>query len=158
MHILNRATAAQFINHIVNEFKKFNGKLAHGNFSFLPKIDELSLDPITRGTPFIFFDKRTPVYAVAHVAGVKAMQLDHDGLSQRRDSHRLLYLGSDITHPEFQRAKRRVRTNIPPDFLAAINAVELHQQIKKVLVCAPGFKLLRYARSRETAKNGRAER
>src|SRR5712692_2520325 len=50
-----------------------------------------------------------------------------------------------------------MRANVPPDFLAAVDAVELDEEVEEIFVGAPGFELLRNASAREAAKDGGAE-
>src|ERR1700682_5514124 len=86
------------------------------------------------------------------------MQLDHDGLRERGDGYGLFDLGGDIAHAKFQRAERRMRTHVPPDFLAAVDAVQLDQQVQKILVRAPGFELFWNTGAREAPKDRSAIR
>ena len=51
-----------------------------------------------------------------------------------------------------------MRTDVPPDFLAVVDAVQFHEQIHEIFVGAPGFELLRDAGARETTEDGGAER
>jgi len=42
----------------------------------------------------------------------------------------LLRLGGDIAHAELERAERRMRAHVPPDFFfAAVDAVELDEKV-----------------------------
>src|SRR5258707_8747617 len=85
------------------------------------------------------------------------MQLDDEGLGERGDGHSFFDFGGDIAHAELERAERRMRAHVPPDFFAAVDAVELNEEAEKIFVGAPGFELLGNAGARETAKDGSAE-
>src|SRR6266851_3055209 len=84
---------------------------------------------VTRGTPLVFLDEGAAVNAEAHVAGVKAVQFNDDGLCERGDGNGFFDAGGDIAHAEFEGAKRGMRADVPPDFLAAVDAVELDEKV-----------------------------
>src|SRR5216684_1270972 len=157
VHVLDGAAAAEVVDHVVDEGEQLDGKVAHGHFGLLAEIDELAFDAVASGTPFIFFNEGAAVNAKAHVAGVEAMQLDDEGLGERGNGHSFFDFGGDIAHAELERAERRMRAHVPPDFFAAVDAVELNEEAEKIFVGAPGFELLGNAGARETAKDGGAE-
>src|SRR5579859_28305 len=158
VHVFDGAAAAEFVDHVVDEFEQFDGEVAHGYFSLFAEVDQFAFDAVTRGAPLIFLNKRSAVDAEAHVAGVQAVQLDNDGLGERGDGHGFLDFGGDIAHPEFEGAEGGMRANVPPDFFAAVDAVELDQKVQEVFVSAPGFELLGNTGAREAAEDGGAER
>src|SRR5437763_3342987 len=123
--VLDGTAAAKFIDHIVDEIEQLEGELAHGDFRFFAEIDELAFDTIASCPPFVFFDQGAPIDAITHIRGVKTMEFDDDSLSERGDGNGFFDFCSDIAHAEFQRAERGMRANVPPDFLAAIDAIEL---------------------------------
>src|SRR5882724_6067772 len=86
------------------------------------------------------------------------MQFNHKSLRQRSDGHGFFDFGSDIAHPEFQRAKRRMRADVPPDFLAGIDTIETYQQIDEIFVGAPRFKLFGNTGARKTTEHGGTKR
>src|SRR5713226_178660 len=157
VHVLDGAAAAEVVDHVVDEGEQLDGKVAHRHFGFLAEIDELAFDAVASGAPLVFFDEGAAVNAKAHVGGVEAMELDDDGLCQCGDGNSLLYLGGDIAHAELKGAERGVRADVPPDFLAAVDAVELDEEAEEIFVGAPGFELLGDASAREAAKDGGAE-
>src|SRR5712664_1888056 len=157
VHVLDGAAAAEVVDHVVDEGEQLDGKVAHGHFGLLAEIDELAFDAVASGAPLVFFDEGAAVNAEAHVAGVEAMQLDDEGLGERGDGHSFFDFGGDIAHAELERAERRMRAHVPPDFFAAVDAVELDEEAEKIFVGAPGFELLGNAGARETAKDGGAE-
>src|SRR6266851_4916928 len=157
VHVLDGAAAAEVVDHVVDEGEQLDGKVAHGHFGLLAEIDELAFDAVASGAPLVFFDEGAAVNAEAHVAGVEAMQLDDEGLGERGNGHSFFDFGGDIAHAELERAERRMRAHVPPDFFAAVDAVELNEEAEKIFVGAPGFELLGNAGARETAKDGSAE-
>src|SRR5882762_10261742 len=85
VNVFDGAAAAELVDNIVDESEELDGEVAHGDFGLLAEVDELALDTVARGAPFIFFDQGAAVDAVAHVAGVETMELDDDGLRERGD-------------------------------------------------------------------------
>src|SRR5258706_2538620 len=158
VNVFDGAAAAELVNDVVDEGKQLDGEIAHGHFSFLAEVDELAFDAVASGAPFIFFNEGAAINAKAHVARVEAMQLDDEGLGERGDGHSFFDFGGDIAHAELQRAKRRMRAHVPPDFFAAVDTVELDEEIEKTFVGAPGFELFGDARAREAAEHGGAGR
>src|SRR5216684_5789698 len=153
VHVLDGAAAAEVVDHVVDEGEQLDGKVAHGHFGLLAEIDELAFDAVASGAPLVFFDEGAAVNAEAHVAGVEAMQLDDEGLGERGDGHSFFDFGGDIAHAELERAERRMRAHVPPDFFAAVDAVELNEEAEKIFVGAPGFELFGNAGAREAAED-----
>ena len=71
------------------------------------------------------------------------MQLDHDRLRERGDGHGFIDAGDHIKNPEFQRAKRGMRPNVPPDFFGVIDRVQPNQKFHVILVLAPRSQMIR---------------
>src|SRR5260370_12212997 len=157
-HVFNGAAAAEFVHDVIDKGEQLDGEVAHGHFGFLAEIDELAFDALAGGAPLVLFDEGAAVEAEAHVAGVEAVQLDDDGLGERSDGHGFFDFGGDIAHAEFESAEGGMRADVPPDLLAAVDAVELDKKVEKIFVGAPGFELLGNVGARETAKDSGAER
>src|SRR6267378_4289123 len=158
VNVLDGAAAAEFVDNIIDKGEEFDGEIAHGHFGFFAEVDEFAFDAVACGAPFIFFDKGAAVNAEAHIAGVKAVQFHDDSLREGGDGDGFFDFGGDVAHTELESAERGMRANVPPDFLAAVDAVELHEETKKVFVGAPGLELFGNAGTREAAENGGAER
>src|ERR1700730_1234384 len=127
--VFDGAAAAKIVHDVVDEGQQFDGEITHGHFGFLAEVDQFALDAVASGTPFIFFDERAAVNAKAHIAGVEAMQFYDDGLRECGDGHGFFDFGGDIAHAEFEGAERGMRTNVPPDFLAAVDTVESDEEV-----------------------------
>ena len=67
--------------------------------------------------------------------------------SGQRDT--LIHAGGDIANAEFERAKLRVRTHIPPDLLAIVDAAGLHQQVDVLVEFAGRIVMVRDTGARE---------
>src|SRR6267378_6242504 len=119
VNVFDGASAAQFVDDIVDEGEQLDGKVAHGHFGLLAEIDELAFDAVAGGAPLVFLDEGAAVDAKAHVAGVEAVELDDNGLGEGGDGYGFFDFGGDIAHAEFEGAERRMRADVPPDFLAA---------------------------------------
>src|SRR5260370_2953341 len=158
VHVFNGAAAAEFVHDVIDKGEQLDGEVEHGHFRFLAEIDELAFDAVARGAPLVLFDEGAAVEAEAQVAGVEAVQVDDDGLGERSDGHGFFDFGGDIAHAEFESAEGGMRADVPPDLLAAVDAVELDKKVEKIFVGAPGFELLGNAGARETAKDSGAER
>src|SRR6266481_712541 len=158
VHVFDGAAAAEVVHDIIDEGQQFYGEIAHGHFGFFAEVDELALDAVARGAPFFFFDERAAIHAIAHVRGVQAMELDDDGLGERGDGHGFFHLRGDVAHAEFEGAERRMRAHVPPDFLTAVDAIELDEQVEEILVGAPGLKFLGHAGTREATEYRGAKR
>src|SRR3989442_742834 len=156
--ILNGAPAAQVVHDVVHEFEQFGNELAHGHFGFLAKVDEFSIDAVTRRAPLVFFDECAPVKAPTDVALVQAVELHNDRLGERGDRHRLFHFGGDIEHAEFEGAEGGVRAHVPPNLFAVVDAVQLDEKIYKIFVGAPGFELFGHTGARKAAEDRRAKR
>src|ERR1700722_59450 len=157
VNVFDGAAASQIVDDIIDEFKEFERKFAHGNFGLFTEIDQLSFDAVAGGAPFIFFDQSTAVETITLISLVEGVQLHDNGLRERRDGYGLFDLGGHVKHAEFKSAKRGVRANVPPDFFPIIDAIQFHQKIYVVFVSAPGLELFRYAGAGETAKDCGAE-
>src|SRR5712691_5587971 len=72
------------------------------------------------------------------------MQFDDDRLDQRGDGDRFLNSRGNVTDAELQGSEGGVRTNIPPDFLSVVDAMEIHEQLHVVVVLAPGTEVVGY--------------
>src|SRR5207245_4556329 len=118
--ILDGAAASEIVDHVIHEFEEFGGQLAHRHFGFLAEIDQLAFDAITRGAPLIFLDERAAIQTETHVAGVQAMQLNDDRLSERGDGYRFLDLGGDIAYTKLQGAERGLWADGRSDCLAFV--------------------------------------
>src|SRR6266513_279102 len=156
--IFDGAAAAQIIDDVIHKFQRFGNQLAHGHFGFLAEVNEFSINTVARRSPLVLFDDRAAVQPPAHVGLVEAVQLHNDGLGQRRDVHGLLDSRRDVKQAEFQRAEGGVRADVPPNLLAVVDGVQLHEQVYEIFVGAPGFELLWHASPREPAKHCGAER
>ncbi len=80
------------------------------------------------------------------------------GLRHCRDGDRVLDPRGHVAHAELQRAKRRVRPDVPPDPLAVVDAVEVDQQVHVALVLAPRAEVIGDTRPREAPEDRRAIR
>src|SRR6267154_594798 len=158
VNVLDGAAAAEFVDDIVDKGEELDCEIAHGHFSFFAEVDEFAFDAVARGPPFVFFDECAAVDAEAHITGVKAVQLHDNGLGEGGDGDGFFDLGGDVAHTELKSAERGMGANVPPDFLAAVDAVELDEETKKIFVGAPGLELFGHAGAREAAENGGAER
>src|SRR5438270_5662533 len=158
VNIFDGAAAAEFVHNIVDKREEFDGEIAHGNFAFLAEVDELAFNAVTRGAPFVFFNEGAAIDAKTHVAGVKTVQLDDDGLGEGGDGDGFFHFGGDVAHAELESAERGMRANVPPDFFAAVDGIKLHEEVEKIFVGAPGLKLFGNAGTWETPEDGGAER
>src|SRR5208283_4041764 len=87
VHVLHRAPASQIIQHVIHKLEQFRDQLPHRHFRFLPEIDQLPFNSITRRAPVVLFDQRPPVQPPAHIPGVEPVDLHHNRLCQRRNRH-----------------------------------------------------------------------
>jgi hypothetical protein len=62
-----RGAASEIVDYIIDEIEELIAEFAHGNFGLLSEVDQIAFDAPSRGAPFVFFDQRSRVHAVAHV-------------------------------------------------------------------------------------------
>src|SRR5215469_13048075 len=79
-------------------------------------------------------------------------------LDQRRNGKCLVQPHRNVAYPYFQSLEEWMWPDVPPDFLAVIDAVRLDQQIDERFVIRPVREHVRDARTREALKDLRAVR
>jgi hypothetical protein len=158
MDVFDGAAASEIVDDIIDKIEKFECEIAHGNFGFFAEVDELALDAVASGAPFVFFNQGAAVESVALVAFVKTMEFHDDGLGKSGNRDGFFDFGGDIEHTEFESAEHGVRTDVPPDFFAVVDAVQFDEEIDEILVGAPGLELLGNTGARETSEDGGTKR
>ena len=157
MDIFDRTAAAEIVHDIIDKIEKLESELAHGNFGLFAEVDEFTLDAVAGSAPFVFFNQGAAVETVALVAFVKAVELHDDGLRESGDRDSFFDFGGDVEHTEFESAEHGVRADVPPDFFAVVDAIQLDEEIDEIFVGAPRLELLGNAGAREAAEDRGAE-
>src|SRR5271169_5911596 len=80
VNVFNGAAAAEVVDDVIHELEKLKSELAHGNFGFFAEIDQLALDAVACGAPFVFLDQGAAVEAVALIALVESVEFYDNGL------------------------------------------------------------------------------
>src|SRR5688572_28392236 len=158
MDVVDRLAAAELVDDVVEELAQLDRELPHRHFGAFAEVDQLAVDPPPRRPPLVLLDERPAVQPESLVPGVELVQLDHDGLAQGGDHHRRFRLGGDVADPEFERAERRMRADVPPDLLGVVDASEVDEQLHVLFVLAPGFEVIGHAGARKAPEYGGAVR
>ncbi len=155
--IFNSVAAAEIVDDVINKLEQFMNEFARGDFRFLAKVNELAFDAVASRAPLVLFDEGAAIQSPAHVALVEAMKLDDDGLAESGDGDGFIHFCANVEQAELKSAEGRVGTDVPPDFFAVIDAIELDEEVDEIFVRAPGFELFGNAGARKTAEDGGAE-
>jgi hypothetical protein len=97
------------------------------NSSLLAEIDQFAADPVPRRTPFVFVDEHPAIGSEAQVLAVQLMYFGYERLHDRGKADGLVRAHGNVAHAELYRVEKRVYPDIPPDFLAVVDAVGLNQ-------------------------------
>src|SRR5437868_2579812 len=127
----------EFIDDIVDEFKILAHKVAGWDFLLLAEIDQLAVEPITRGAPLIFHDQGPAIKTKSLICRIELIQLCYRGLNQGRQSYSLIGAHGDVTNAKLDGAEEWMRANVPPDFFGIVDAVGLDQELDDIVVLAP---------------------
>src|SRR5437588_11545782 len=93
------------------------------HFATPPKIDQLSIKPVTRGPPAILINQAPRINPEGRVLPQQLVELADDCLHHRRQRNRVFDAALGIANPKLQSVEKRMEPNVPPDFLRVINAV-----------------------------------
>ncbi len=137
--------AAQGIYHIIYKVQEFINKDPGIHFFFFPEIDQMPVDAIAAGPPFILIDQGAGILDIIHVLQTELVDLYTDSLEKGRDADGLIYRHGDIADAEFDRVKERMNPQVPPDLFGIVDAIGLYQQLYKIIIGFDAFKIFRYA-------------
>src|SRR5882762_5795956 len=144
-HVFHLAAAPQIVQDIVDELEQLHREIPHRHFAALAEIDQLAVDAPARGAPLVFFDQGAVIAAEPQVALAKAVQLHDDRLRQGGDGDRGARRRRHVADAELQRAEDRMRPEVPPDFLAVVDAAQLDERLDVLLVFGPRVAVIRDA-------------
>src|SRR6185436_14748593 len=120
--------------------------------------DQLAVDAPARGAPLVLFDQGSTIEPETEVARVELVELHDNRLRERAKHHRRLGPCRHVTDAELQRAKTRVRPDVPPDPLRVVDAMQFDEQLDVVLVFAPRTEVIGHTGAREAAEYRRPVR
>src|SRR5437868_6240253 len=136
-----------------NEFKQFVEQTAGIDFSFMTKVDQLPVDAVSRRAPAIFIQQTTTINSKGGVLSKEFEQLGDDSLEQGCDCEGVVHPRLRIAHPHFERVKKRMEPNVPPNLLWIVDATGFDQELAVILIFRERFECVRNAGARKTLKH-----
>ena len=133
--------------------KQLEKKVSQGDFDLFAEVDQFAVEAVPRGAPLIFHDKRTAVEAEALIVAVELVELGDQGLDERGDGDGFFEAHGKIHDAELESGEVRMGTDIPPDFLGAIDAVGLDEEVDEVGVLAPAWEIVGDVGARELVED-----
>ena len=101
------------------------------------KIDDFGIQPIAGGTPLVLFNEMTRQDVDLPTMLVQPGQPGNQGLAEGSNSHDVVESGRHIEDTELNGAEKRVGADIPPDFLAIIDAAGTNQRLNVGIEIGP---------------------
>src|SRR3569833_1640282 len=144
LRIPGRLPAAQRIEHIIHKIQQLIDQHPGIDLLLFAKVDQVTVDTISAGPPFILIDQRPRILYIVHVPAAQLVDLYTDGLEQRGDTDGLIHCHGYITDPELHRIEEWVNPQVPPDLFGVVDTVGLHQQLFKAIISLDTFERLGY--------------
>src|SRR6266545_2485377 len=141
--VLDLGARAELVDHVVDELQQLQRQLPHRHLSQLAEVDQLAVDAPAHGPPLVLADQAGQVLAEAEVPRPQDQELGADRLDQRGDAHDLVHPGARVADAELDGRVLPVRSQVPPDLLAIVDAVGPHQQLDVVAELVVGAELWR---------------
>src|SRR5690348_5818207 len=149
--------AAQLVHHIADEpLEQLTDEIACGQLDAFAEIDELPVQAVTDGAPFVLLDEVGRIHTQRHVVAPQLPELRHHRLEDRGDAYGLVHARAHVTDAEFERGIGPVGAHIPPDLGAIGNTLGGGQHVDHVGVFTPRAQRARHARARKAAEHHRA--
>src|SRR5258708_18620455 len=111
---MSSMAAAQGIYHIIYKVQEFINKDPGIHFFFFPAIDQMPVDAIAAGPPFILIDQGAGILVIIYVVQTEVVDLYTDSLEKGRDADGLMYLHGSTVEGGFDRVKGRVNRQGSP--------------------------------------------
>src|ERR1039458_7595010 len=158
VNVIDLFSRSKLIYDGVNQLKVFQHQIASGNFFLFAEINQFSLDSVTRGAKLVLHDERTAIDPIALIGCMQLVQHGHGRLDQRCNSHGFVEPHGNVAYPYLEGVKEWMRADVPPDFLAVIDAMGLDQKVDEGLVFRPVGENIGNVGSREPLKHFTAVR
>src|SRR6476661_995036 len=108
MYIGKFLTGAQVVYNIIYEVQQFINKYTCIDLFFFSKINQVTINTIPAGSPFIFIDQRPGILNKIHILGAELIDLGTNSLEEGRNGYGLIDCHRYITYPEFHCVEKRV--------------------------------------------------
>src|SRR4029077_1753647 len=115
----------------------------------MAKVDQLSIDTVSRRAPAIFVEQTPPINAEGRVSSKELEQFRDDRLDQGGDRKRVVHARLGVADADFKSVEHRMQPNVPPDFLGIVDATGLDQQLAVIFVLGKRFEGVRNSSARK---------
>src|SRR5258707_6346166 len=144
--------AAERIDDIVDKIQQLVDQGAGVHLFYFPEVDEIAVDTIAAGPPFVLVYQGARILDIVHVLQTELIDLYADGLEERGDAHRLVDGHRHIADAELHGIEEGMYAQVPPDLLCIVDAIGLYEQFYKIVIGLDAFKVFGDARAGEFVK------
>src|SRR5580700_7454186 len=127
--VKNLVPAFELVDDVVHELQQLLDEVAHRNLSLATEVDQLAVDAVAHCPPLVLGDQVRHVPPEAEVVPPQLQHLRTYRLRQRRQANGFVDTCGRVADPKLQGRVQMVRSQIPPDLLAVVDAVRLHEQL-----------------------------
>src|SRR6187200_1450208 len=127
------AATAELVDDVVHEREHLGDQVAEGDLDLLAEVDELAVNAVAARAPLVLEDQRAAIAPEPEVLDAQLVQLEADGLDERRDRDGLLEAHRDVADAELDRLEEGMRTHVPPDLLPVVDRPGLHEHADEVV-------------------------
>ena len=119
---------------IPDKFQELIYQLGIRHFALYPEVDQLGINAVPSGPPFVFINEVFGIGAVAEIFFLQGVELSHQRLHDRSKADGFIYPHRHVTDPEFNGWIERVQAQVPPDLLTVINTAGLDKQLDVIII------------------------
>ncbi len=138
-HIGEVGAGAEVTGDIVYHIQKLVDGIAYTERTSLPKVDNAGVKPVAHGAPLVFFEEIARHNRNLYTVSMQPGQLRDERLAERGDANHIVEGGGHIENAKFDCAKKRMGSDIPPDFFGIIDTAGINECAYIVVELAPGL-------------------
>src|SRR5215469_15044520 len=112
MDVVDLVARTKLVDYVVDHMQILAHQLLLGDLFLFAEVNQLSIEPIARGTKLVLADQCTSVNAITLVRRVELPQHRRGRLDQRCDGKRLVQSHWNVAHPHFQRLEEWMWPNV----------------------------------------------